>query len=696
MKKLFTFFAVLSMILPIAFAQVTNPDHYIIASIGDPDTLDPAKCYDNASGILLFNVYETLVFWDENNLDEFVGFIAEDFTISPDGLTYTFTIREGIPWHDPAYGTVTAEDVEYSLERVMVLDYTGGPEWMLFEPLLGCFHADTEDPGFGAMIDNAVTRDGNVITLHLYQPYPILHVLANCYGGSILCKQWCIDHGDWPGTFDNWVDYHDPENPWMDDLDHSSPGPHLDAMMGCGPYYFDYWDHGIEWSVKKFDDYWRGWPNPETTYLGHQRRGYVSTFTYKKIEDWAPRRDGFTVGDYDNIYVPREYISQIQGIEGIECLYPYPGYGVTGMFFGFNVSTASPYLGVDGGLPESTLDETGICPNFFSDVHVRKAFAYCVDYTSLIVDAWLGEAAQPTSPLCAGLAPDFRNPAQPVYSLDLEAAEAEFRLAWGGDVWTTGFTTGVAYNTGNVPRQTVCEMLKANIESLNPLFHIELFSVDWGGTYIPQLVTFQLNMFIIGWGADYPDAHNFMYTFMGEHGDFSHFQRIAYDDTVDVTTYPVEGATQYPFDTETTYGNAYVDALLAWGISLAGVDDVLRQAVYNTLQEIYFDQCGSVCLYDVWARRWQRTWVQGWYYHGIYPGSYAYALWKEELPREDMNEDGTVNILDIARGATAFGASFTPGEPIHLRWDPYADMNQDAQVNILDIAGVAMLFGWTA
>jgi peptide/nickel transport system substrate-binding protein len=664
MRKAALTVAIALMIIPVAFAQVTNPYHYIVASIGDPDTLDPAKCYDNASGGLLFNVYETLIFWDENNLDEFVGMIAEDFTISPDGLTYTFTIREGIPWHDPAYGTVTAEDVEYSIERVLVLDYTGGPEW-------------------GTKIDNAVTRDGNVVTLHLSMPYPILHVLANCYGGSILCKQWCIDHGDWPGTFDNWQDYHDPVNPWMDDLDHSSPGPHLDAMMGCGPYYFDYWDHGVEWSVVKFDDYWRGWPNPSTSYLGHVRRGYVERFTFKKIDDWAPRRDGFMAGDYDNIYVPTEYLTQVEGQAGIECLYPYPGYGVTGMFFGYNVSTASPYLGVEGGLPYGTLDESGIPPNFFSDKHIRKAFAQCVDYTSLIEDAWLGEAAQPTSPLCAGLAPDFRNPDQPVYSLDLEAAEAEFKLAWGGEVWTTGFTTGVAYNTGNVPRQTICEMLKANIESLNPKFHIDLFSVDFGGTYIPQLVTFQLNMYIIGWGADFPDAHNFMYTFMGTYGDFSYFQRIEYEDTVTGDFFP------------DLSGNEYVDALLNYGVELAGVDDVERRAVYMELQEIYFDQCASVCTWDAWARRWQRQWIQGWYYNGIYPGSYAYALWKEELPREDMNEDGKVDILDIARAAKAFGASFAPGQPIHLRWDPYADINSDRQVNILDVAGVAMLFGQT-
>lgn len=668
----------MSMIASIAFAAAPNPYTYISASIGDPDSLDPAKCYDQASGQLLFNTYETLVFWDENDLGTFVGYIAEDWTISENLDLFTFNIRQGVPWHDPAYGYVTAEDVEYSLERVLVLDYTGGPEWMLYEPLLGCYHADLDDPDWMQKIDAAITRDdgAQTVTLHCQMSCIwMLHVLSNVYGPAVMCKQWCIDNGDWDGahTQESLLAFHDPADPWMDVLDHSSPGPHLDAAMGTGPYIFDYWDHGIEWSLVKFDDYWRGWPNPETTYLGHVRRGYVERYTYKRIDDWAPRRDAFMVGDYDNIYVPREYIGQLEGESGIECLYPYPGYGVAAMFFGYNVSTTSPYLGVEGGLPYGTLDVSGIPPDFFSDVHVRKGFAYCVDYETMIRESMLGEASQPTSPLAEGLAPDVRNPEQPVYSLDLERAEAEFRLAYGGELWTTGFTTGIAYNTGNVPRETICYMLKTHIESLNPNFHIDVYSVDWGSVYIPQLVSFELNMFIIGWGADYPDPHNFMYTFMGTYGDFAYFQRIKYSDAVG--------------------GNEYVDGLLTDAI-LTNVEDE-RRAIYYELQEIYFDECPSVGTWDAWARRWQRTWVQGWYYNGIYSGAYAYSLWKEELPREDIDEDGAINIRDIFRVAKAFGASFAPGV-VHPRWDPYTDINSDALVNIRDIFAVAKLFGYTA
>jgi ABC-type transport system substrate-binding protein len=43
-----------------------DPDTITVASTGDPLVLDPAACYDTASGQVLQNIYETLVFYDEH------------------------------------------------------------------------------------------------------------------------------------------------------------------------------------------------------------------------------------------------------------------------------------------------------------------------------------------------------------------------------------------------------------------------------------------------------------------------------------------------------------------------------------------------------------------------------------------------------------------------------------------------------
>jgi len=60
-----------------------------------------------------------------------------------------------------------------------------------------------------------------------------------------------------------------------------------------------------------------------------------------------------------------------------------------------------------------------------------------------------------------------------------------------------------------------------------------------------------------------------------------------------------------------------------------------------------------------------------------------------------MNDDGAVNIMDIARCAVAFGSYYKVGD-VHARWDSYSDINQDTSVNILDIAAIASKFGFVA
>ncbi|HDD56670.1 MAG TPA: ABC transporter substrate-binding protein, partial [Nitrososphaeria archaeon] len=122
---------------------IKNPDTMIVATIGEPETLDPAWAYDTASAEVIFNIYNTLVFFDREHLDKFVPMIAEEVPsvenglVKDNGLTIIFPIRKGIKTH--AGGEITPEDVEYSFERAMIQDRDGGPVWMIFEPLLGVF-----------------------------------------------------------------------------------------------------------------------------------------------------------------------------------------------------------------------------------------------------------------------------------------------------------------------------------------------------------------------------------------------------------------------------------------------------------------------------------------------------------------------------------------------------------------------------
>lgn len=109
--------------------------------------------------------------------------------------------------------------------------------------------------------------------------------------------------------------------------------------------------------------------------------------------------------------------------------YPLEDLICTAMFFTFNISTSSPYLGVPGGLPTGTFNESGIPPDFFSDINVRKGFAYAFNYSKLIEEALRGEAFQPATPIIPEL--PFYNPAQEKYSIDPDRAMNSFMTAWG-------------------------------------------------------------------------------------------------------------------------------------------------------------------------------------------------------------------------------------------------------------------------
>ena len=77
------------------------------------DSLDPHASAAAGTREVLFNVYEGLVKTGPDG--ELIPAVAERYDISEDGLVYTFTLREGVKFHNGE--SVTAEDVIYSMNR---------------------------------------------------------------------------------------------------------------------------------------------------------------------------------------------------------------------------------------------------------------------------------------------------------------------------------------------------------------------------------------------------------------------------------------------------------------------------------------------------------------------------------------------------------------------------------------------------
>lgn len=81
-----------------------------------PGTLDPHAAFDVPMQGYMVNVYDTLYAY-EGNPPKLVPWIATSHTVSDDGLTWTFKIRDGIKFHDGS--PLAAEDIVWTFQRLL-------------------------------------------------------------------------------------------------------------------------------------------------------------------------------------------------------------------------------------------------------------------------------------------------------------------------------------------------------------------------------------------------------------------------------------------------------------------------------------------------------------------------------------------------------------------------------------------------
>ena len=129
----------------------------------NPETLDPALNSAVDGGNTIITVFETLLIINENN--EAVPGQAESWTTSEDGLTWTFTMRDGLKWSD---GTdLTAKDFEYSFKRMANPD-TAAP---YAETCLGMIDGfDAAQAGDTDALNVKASDDGKTLTIVLSYP----------------------------------------------------------------------------------------------------------------------------------------------------------------------------------------------------------------------------------------------------------------------------------------------------------------------------------------------------------------------------------------------------------------------------------------------------------------------------------------------------------------------------------------------
>ena len=268
----------------------------------------------------------------------------------------------------------------------------------------------------------------------------------------------------------------------------------------------------------------------------------------------------------------------------------------------------NPYLG------SNKLDGNGVPPDFFADVHIRKAFAYCFDWDTLINEVYKGEAVQSLVLALPGM-PGFDANA-PHYTFDLTKCADEFKaadlnhngVAAGsdtGDVWDLGFRIQMLYNTGNTLRQTIAEILAANLSQVNDKFVVETLGLPWP-SYLAAQRGHKIPIMTAGWLEDIHDPHNWYQPYtLGAYG----------------------GRAGIPADLTSQY-----KALLDQGVALT--DPAARDAVYKQFNQLYYDTATGIPLVLTTTHAYEQKWVQGRVTNPIFSGIYWPTISKTSAAKD--------------------------------------------------------------
>ena len=152
--------------------EAKNGGSYTIVYKDDLNTLDPAIGYDFQNWSTIKAIFDGLMDY-KHGTNELIPDLAESYTISPDGKTYTFKLRQGIKFQNGR--EMKAADVKYSIERA-VNPKTQSPGAGYFTPIQGY---DDMVNGKATELSGITTPDDYTVVFQLTQPdATMLHVFA--------------------------------------------------------------------------------------------------------------------------------------------------------------------------------------------------------------------------------------------------------------------------------------------------------------------------------------------------------------------------------------------------------------------------------------------------------------------------------------------------------------------------------------
>ena len=291
-------------------------------AIDDIISMDPAEAFELSTAEVTGNTYDLLVRLDLNDTSKVKGDLAESWTVSDDGLTYTFKLKPGLKF--ASGNPITAADVAYSFERAVKLDLS--PAFIIDQ--------------FGINGDN-VTEKAKAIDDTTFQftvdksyaPSFVLNCLSSTVG-SVVDSKLVKEHVKAVTPSDDHKWDNDFGNAWL-----------KTGYAGSGPFKLREWRANEAVVMERNDNYWGDKPK-------------LARVIYRHMKESSAQRLALQNGDID---VARNLEpNDLNAIAGDS-----------------NLTTTSAPKGTVWYISLNQKNETLAKPE------VRQAFKYLIDYDAL-------------------------------------------------------------------------------------------------------------------------------------------------------------------------------------------------------------------------------------------------------------------------------------------------------------------------
>lgn len=464
---------IVPLTLALASSALATPKDALVYQIASATaSVEPAQAVATFDVLPVQQMFEGLYL---DNFGKYEPLLATTFTQSRDGKTTTFTLRKGVKFHDGS--AMTCSDAEYSIRRTLLVGSETSLAAQIRANLLSIpgFTPEVKKTYTFAKLSNMVKCNAAgqlVLTLDRNVP-SLLDSIAQVY---IVPMKTLVAGGDWSGTARDFGAFlgKDVSNSVL-----------AQKPVGTGAYQFVARDPS-RFVLRGFTQYWGGAPALKNVIL-------------QKVDSDTARVLALQKGDADIALIPdRDTLGKLKGIPGVKVYEDLPTRNLTGVVL-FNQNIKDDKL-----LPAGQLAENNVPVNFFSDIHVRKGFAALFDTKTYTRDALQGFGLARNTTLPTNNWAEDKTLKPPAYNL--KAAEAELKQAFGGKLWTTGFTVPLSTFGGSGISQVVAGIFKENIEKLNPRFHASVSTLELSAANA-SLLGGKLAFSALTWGGADPDTN---------------------------------------------------------------------------------------------------------------------------------------------------------------------------------------------